>query len=82
MKLKLLETDNNDNNNVAFKGAIQDFLVSSLRHELSPTDTLKWPGGSCLQITCNMSCVTWCEGTAQLLILTEFRLHLSYWLNH
>ena len=27
-------------------------------------------------ITCNMSCVVWCEGTSQLLSLTEYNLHL------
>ena len=27
--------------------------------------------------TCNMMCVTWCEGTAQLLSLTEFELHFE-----
>ena len=37
-------------------------------------------------ITCNTSCATWYEGTAQLLSLTEFEiafiLAVSYWLNH
>ena len=28
-------------------------------------------------ITCSMSCATWCKGTAQLLSLTQFKLHLS-----
>ena len=31
------------------------FTISSLRRELSPTRTLKWPGLSRVQITCNSS---------------------------
>ena len=61
--------------------------VSSLRHELSPTRMLKWPGQSCAVtcksyathralIACNMPCASYYEGTAQLLRLTEFKLHL------
>ena len=39
---------------IAFKGAGGDFLkISSLRRELSPTCTLKWPRRYCVQITCN-----------------------------
>ena len=62
---------------VAFKGAIRDlFTISSLRRELSPTRTLKWPRRNHVQITCNTSSAyhvqhvlraTWYEGTAQLL---------------
>ena len=41
---------NNDNR------AIRDFFtISSLSRELSPTRTLKWPGRSRVQITCNTS---------------------------
>ena len=49
--------------------------ISSLRGELSPTRTLKWPGRNRVKITCNTSGAyhvqhvlrtTWCEGTAQL----------------
>ena len=29
------------------------FIISSLRRELSPTRTLKWPGSNRVQITCN-----------------------------
>ena len=60
--------------------------MSSLRRELSPTRTLKWPGRNHVQITCNTSSAyhvqhvvlraTWYKGTAQLLSLTEFKLHL------
>ena len=41
---------------VALIGAIQDFFtISSLRHELSPTRTLKWLGCNCVQIMYNTS---------------------------
>ena len=61
------------------------FTISSLRCELSPTCTLKWPRCSCVQIMCSTSsayhvqhvvlCAMWYEGTAQLLSLTELKLH-------
>ena len=39
---------------IAFKGAVRDFFkISSLRRELSPTCTLKWPRRYRVQITCN-----------------------------
>ena len=42
---------------VTLKGANQDFFtISSLRHELSPTCLLKWPGRNHDQITRNTSC--------------------------
>ena len=59
---------------IAFKGAIRDFAISSLRREPSPTRKFKWPGRNRVQITCNAA--TWYEGTAQLLSLTEFKSHL------
>ena len=40
---------------ISFKGAIRDFTVSSLRLELSPTGTFKWPGRNRVQITWNTS---------------------------
>ena len=63
--------------------------ISSLRCELSPTRTLKWPGRNRVKITCNTSsayhvhhvlwCATWHAGTAQLLSLTEFNpIYLSF----
>ena len=62
------------------------FLASSLRREPSPTRTLKWPGLNRVQITCNTSSAyhlkhvvlrtTWCDVTAQLLRLTEFKSRL------
>ena len=78
----------------ALRGAIIEMLtISSLRRELSPTRTLKWPWHNCVQLPCNtsgayrvhnMSCKTWYEGTAQLLSLTELKWHLCelalcYW---
>ena len=52
----------------------------------SPTRTLKWPGRNHAQITCNTSCAyhmqhvvfraSRYEGRAQVLGLTEFKLHL------
>ena len=72
---------------IAFRGAIRIFFtISSLRREPSPTQTLKWPGRNRVQITCYTSSVyhvqhvvlraTWYKGTAQLLSLTELKLHL------
>ena len=61
------------------------FTISSLCCESSPTYMLKWPGRSRVQITCNTSsanhmqhvvCATQYKGTAWLLRLTEFKLHL------
>ena len=41
---------------IALKGAVRDFYsISSLRRELSPTCTLKWPQRNRMQITCNSS---------------------------
>ena len=40
---------------IALNGTVQDFTSSSLRHELSPTHTLKWPGRFHVQITFNTS---------------------------
>ena len=62
------------------------FTISSQRREQSQTRTLKWPKRNRVQITCNISRAyhvqhvvlraTWCEGTAQLLSLTELKSHL------
>ena len=70
---------------IAFKGAIQDFL----RSPHSATNHLQHvrcsgPGAIVCKslaihpalITCSTLCVTWYAGTAQLLSLTEFKLHL------
>ena len=57
-----------------------------MRREPSPTHTLKWPGRTRVQITCNTTSAdhvqhvvlhaTWYEGTVQLLSLTELKSHL------
>ena len=77
--------NNNNNNNRTERCNSRFFTISSLRREPSPTRTLKWPGCGRVQITCNTSSayhvqnvirVTWYEGTAQLLSLTELKSHL------
>ena len=61
----------NNNNNHRFERCSSRFsIISSLRHELFPTCTLKWPGHNRVQVTCNTSnayhvpFATWYEGTA------------------
>ena len=78
--------DNNNNNNHVQRHNSRFFTISSLRHELSPTRTLKLPWSNHVQIMCNtwrayhmqhvMLRATWYKGTAQLLGLTEFKSHL------
>ena len=78
--------DNNNANNRIQRCNLRFFTISSLRREPSPTRTLEWSGHNCVQIMCNTSGAyhvqhvvlraTWYEGTAQLLSLTEFKLHL------
>ena len=46
---------NNNNDNRIEKHNLRFFTISSLRHELSPAHTFKWPGRSHVQITCNTS---------------------------
>ena len=82
----LSNNNNNNNNNRIQRRYSRFFTISSQRHELSPTRTLKWPRRNCVQITCNTSSAyhmqhvvlraTWYEGTAQLLSLTELKSHL------
>ena len=49
-------TTTNNNNNNYIQGCSSRFLtISSLRHELSPTRSLKWPGCNRVQIMCNTS---------------------------
>ena len=81
-----LQAINNDDNNRIQRLNSRFFTISSLRHELSPTRTLKWPERNRVQITCNtpnayhvqhvVLRATWYEGTAQLLSLTELKSHL------
>ena len=83
---ELTKEINNNNNNRIQRRYSRFFTISSQRRELSPTRTLKWPRRNCVQITCNTSSAyhvqhvvlraTWYEGTAQLLSLTELKLHL------
>ena len=69
----------------AFKGAVQNFLQSPrcaancLQHVHSRsqgTTACKSRATQQALITCSVSCATWYEGTAQLLSLTELKLHL------
>ena len=76
---------NNNNNNCIQRCNLRLFTISSLRRELSPTRTLKWPRRNCVQITCNTSSAyhvqhvvlpaTWYKGADQLLSLTELKSH-------
>ena len=51
----ILSQEFNNNNNRIQRRYSRVFTISSQRHELSPTRTLKWPGRSRVQITCNTS---------------------------
>ena len=73
----------NNNNHIQRRNS-RFFTISSLRHELSRTRTLKWSGRNCVQITCNTlsAChvqhvlrAMWYKGMVQLLSLTEFKSH-------
>ena len=44
---------NNSHNICIQRGSLRFFAISSLRHELFPTRTLKWPGHNCVKIMCN-----------------------------
>ena len=68
---------------VASTGVIRDhFTISSLRPELFPTRTLKWPGRNRVQITCNtlgarhMQYIVCHKGTVQPLSLAVLIMHL------
>ena len=69
----------------AFKGAVGDLLQSSryavnclqhLRSSSQGTTVCKSRATQPAPITCNVSCATWYDGTAQLLSLTELKSHL------
>ena len=76
--------DNNNNNNDIERRSSRFFAVSSLCSELSPAHTLTGQGAFVCKlfvthwalITFNISCATWYGETAQLLSLTELKLHL------
>ena len=50
---RLFSREPHDNDCIERRNSI--FTISSLRRELSPTRTLKWPGRNRVQITCNTS---------------------------
>ena len=76
---------NNNNNNHTQRCYSRFLTISSQRRELSPKRMLKWPRRNYVQITCNTLSAyhvqhvvlraTWYEETAQLLSLTELKLH-------
>ena len=77
--------NNNNNNSRIERRKSRFFTIFSLRRELSPTRTPKWPRRNRMQIMCNTSSAyhvqgvsraAWYEGTAQLLRLTESKSHL------
>ena len=82
----LTKSNNNTNNNRIQRCNSRFLTISSLRHEPSPAHMLKWTRCNCVQIMCNTSsthhvqhvmlCAVWYKGTAQLLSLTELKLHL------
>ena len=86
VKVGINDNNNNNNSNCTERHNLRLFTISSLRHELSPTRTLKWPRRNRVQITCNTSSAyhvqhivihaTWYEETAQLLSLN--RIYLSF----
>ena len=47
--------DNDNNDCIERHDQFKIFTISSLRRELFPARTLKWPGRNCVQITCNTS---------------------------
>ena len=70
---------------IELKGTIRDFFtISSLRGNCLQHTCSCGPGAIVYKlcatdgalIMCNMSCATWCKGTAQLLSLTELKSHL------
>ena len=81
-----VKVNNDNNNNRIQQRKSRLFTISSLRREPSPTHMLKWPRCNRVLITYNTSSAyhvqhvvlhaTWYKGTAQLLSLTELKLHL------
>ena len=75
---------NNTNNNRTERRKSRFFTISSLRRDLSPTCKFRWSWRNREHsratyralITCDMSCATRYEGTAQLISLTELKSHL------
>ena len=88
------DDDDGDDNNRIYKVHFEICTFSSLRRELSPTRTLKWPGHNGVQITCNMSSACRVQRVVCHLVGRDssaikldrveiaFILVLFYWLNH
>ena len=51
----IIDDDDDDNRTERRDSIFFSLTISSLRRELSPTRTLKWPGRNRVQITCNTS---------------------------
>ena len=81
-----VQRSHDDNNNHIQRHNSRFLRISSLCRELSPTCMLKWPGRNHVQIISNTESAyhgqnvalraMWYERTAQLLSLTELKLHL------
>ena len=72
---------------IALKGAIRDFgrsphctanCLQRVRSRVPGATVCKSRATHRELVTCNLQCVTWYEGTAQLLTLTELRSHFFY----
>ena len=86
--------DNKINKNDANERCNSMFFTTSLRRELFTTRTLKWPGRSRVQITCNTSGAYHVQHVVCHVVQrdssgiqfdraeTAFTLALLYWLNH
>ena len=67
--------DNNHNNNHRIeKCDLRFFTISSLRRELSPTRTLKWPERNRVQITCKTSSAYHVQPAVCYLVLLSLSL--------
>ena len=92
VKIKIIiiinnNNNNNNNNNRTERRSLRFFIISSPRHESSPTRTVRSSGpgaivcksgatSSAYHVQQVVISATWYEGTAQLLSLTEFKSHL------
>ena len=84
---KTLVFNNNNNNHIQRRNS-RFLTISSLRHELFPTYTLKWAGRNHVQITWKtwstyymqhaMLHATWDKGTAQLLRQSLNHIYFSF----
>ena len=86
--------DNKNNKCIEMCSSSSFFTISSLRRELSPTHTLKWPGRNRMQIiTCNTSGAHHLQHVGHVVrrdssaikfdrVYITFILAFLYWLNH